>query len=121
MFTENERMVTGMAKYIYLNAALAIADYAADEHPYDKDPERPETYSDYNQGWNDACDYIRGKLENMPVTGGSLARHGRWQYFRKQNVAVFTNCSFERDLDENFGNAVSCPNCGAMMDGVHDG
>lgn len=43
--------------------------------------------------------------------------HGRWKYYHKQNIAVCTNCSFERDLDANFGKAVSCPNCGAKMDG----
>ena len=43
--------------------------------------------------------------------------HGRWKYYHKQNKAVCTNCSFERDLDVNFGKAVSCPNCGAKMDG----
>lgn len=53
-----------MTDYISKNAAICIADYAADEHPYDKNPEKPETYSDYNQGWNDACDYIREQLEN---------------------------------------------------------
>ena len=41
--------------------------------------------------------------------------HGRWKYYHKQNIAVCTNCSFERDLDVNFGRAVSCPNCGADM------
>lgn len=43
--------------------------------------------------------------------------HGRWKYYHKQNKAVCTHCSFERDLDENFGAAISCPNCGAKMDG----
>lgn len=52
-----------MAYYLLRDDAICIADYAVDEHPYDKDSTRPETYSDYNQGWNDACDYIRGKLE----------------------------------------------------------
>ena len=48
--------------------------------------------------------------------------HGRWRYFHKQNIAVCTECSFERDLDTNFGRAVNCPNCGAKMDGgVDDG
>lgn len=42
---------------------------------------------------------------------------GRWKYFHKQNIAVCTNCSFERDLDANFGRAISCPNCGADMRG----
>lgn len=41
----------------------------------------------------------------------------RWKYYKKQNIAVCTNCSFERDLDLNFGRAISCPNCGAKMDG----
>lgn len=44
--------------------------------------------------------------------------HGRWKYYHKQNKAVCTRCSFERDLDENFGAAISCPNCGAKMDGA---
>lgn len=53
-----------MSDYISREAAVTIADYAADEHPYDKKPKQPETYSEYNQGWNDACDYIRGKLDD---------------------------------------------------------
>lgn len=43
--------------------------------------------------------------------------HGRWKYYHKQNIAVCTNCSFERNLDDNFGAAIACPNCGAKMDG----
>lgn len=43
------------------------------------------------------------------------AVRGRWKYFRKQNKAVCTVCSFERDLDQNFGKAIACPNCGAGM------
>lgn len=47
--------------------------------------------------------------------------HGRWKYYHKQNIAVCTNCSFERDLSANFGKAISCPNCGAhMMDGGNE-
>lgn len=41
-----------MAEYIELSAAICIANYAADEHPYEKNREKPETFSDYNQGWN---------------------------------------------------------------------
>lgn len=52
-----------MAEYIKMADAIIIADYAVDEHPYDKDPKNPETFSDYNRGWNDACDYIRDRLE----------------------------------------------------------
>lgn len=49
--------------YISQDVAVTIADYAADKHPYDKDIKKPETYSEYNRGWNDACDYIRERLE----------------------------------------------------------
>lgn len=39
----------------------------------------------------------------------------QWKYFHKQNTIVCLNCGFERDLDANFGAAVACPNCGALM------
>lgn len=41
---------------------------------------------------------------------------GKWIYFHKKNKAVCSNCSFERDLDADFGKAISCPNCGIRMD-----
>lgn len=54
-----------MKRYIDRQMAANIANYAADEHPYDKDSEKPETFSDYNRGWEDACLYIQSKLETM--------------------------------------------------------
>ena len=47
-------------------------------------------------------------------------KHASWKYYKKQRIAVCTNCSFERKLDDDFGRAVSCPNCGAKMDGGAD-
>lgn len=32
------------------------------EHPY-KVPGNPDTYSQYNEGWQDALDRVRGKIE----------------------------------------------------------
>ena len=52
----------------------------------------------------------------FPAADVAPVVHGRWKYYHKQNIAVCTNCSFERDLDANFGKAISCPNCGAKMD-----
>lgn len=51
-----------------------------------------------------------------PAADVAEVRHGEWKYYHKQNKAVCTNCSFERDLDTDFGRAVACPNCGARMD-----
>lgn len=55
-------------------------------------------------------------IEEAETIEAEPVKHGRWKYYHKQNIAVCTNCSFERDLDANFGKAVSCPNCGAKMD-----
>ena len=51
----------------------------------------------------------------MVANGVTVQECGRWKYYHKQNKAVCTICSFERDLDANFGKAISCPNCGAYM------
>ena len=59
-------------------------------------------------------------IEVIPAADVAPVVHGRWRSFHKQNIAVCTECSFERDLDTNFGRAVNCPNCGAKMDGVDD-
>lgn len=58
----------------------------------------------------------RKLMEDAPTVDAVEVVHGRWKYYHKQNKAVCTNCSFERDLDVNFGRAISCPNCGAKMD-----
>jgi len=56
-------------------------------------------------------------IDSAPAADVAPVAHGRWKYYRKQNKGVCTNCSFERDLDADFGAAVSCPNCGAEMGG----
>ena len=47
--------------------------------------------------------------------GVTVQKRGNWKYYHKQNKAVCTSCSFERDLGANFGKAIACPNCGAYM------
>ena len=41
-----------------------ILDMIEKEHPY-KVPGNHNTYSQYNEGWQDAIDRVRGKLENL--------------------------------------------------------
>ena len=69
--------------------------------------------------------YLNGRRETMCMAQAYLKEHfaevsGKWKYYKKQGIAVCTNCSFERKLDDDFGRAVSCPNCGAKMDGGAD-
>lgn len=60
-------------------------------------------------------------IKQAPTLDYAPVRQSKWKYYHKQNRAVCMSCSFERDLDENFGAAVCCPNCGAKMDGgKHD-
>ena len=42
-----------------IDICIVLVDYATDEHPYSKEKDNSETWSEYNRGWNDACDYIR--------------------------------------------------------------
>lgn len=65
-------------------------------------------------------DTILDLVDSAPTVDAAPVVHGKWKYYHKQNKAVCTRCSFERDLDENFGSAISCPNCGVRMDGGAD-
>ena len=69
---------------------------------------------------NVRCDQkIEGLADDVMYiidNGVTVQERGNWKYYHKQNKAVCTNCSFERDLDANFGKAIACPNCGARMD-----
>lgn len=71
-------------------------------------------YDAYTSGFDECVDRVenfQSAFDVAPVV------HGQWKYYHKQGKAVCTNCSFERSVDDNFGRAVACPNCGAKMDG----
>ena len=53
-----------MSDLIKRDDALHIVDVAEDEHPY-KVPGLFVTYSEYNQGWSDAVDFIRSRMEKV--------------------------------------------------------
>lgn len=86
-----------------------------------KQVEENKTSTDFWQGYYTAKEEIyramKAFLETEPKSDVDLVKHGKWKYYHKQNKAVCTNCSFERDLDADFGRAIVCPNCGARMDG----
>ena len=103
-----------MSDYISQEAAVTIADYAADKHPYDKDTKKPETYSEYNQGWNDACDYIRGKLDDEKPADVEPVRHGKWVEAGR-GIDACSECN--HGIREHMACVNKyCPNCGAKMD-----
>lgn len=110
-----------MDDYITKSTAVCIADYATDEHPYDKKPENPETFSEYNQGWNDACDYIRERLENAEKVDVAPALHGKWLWDIR-DIYMCSNCGEKSHVKEVMEQPdwAWCPVCGAKMDGGAD-
>lgn len=116
-----------MTDYISRDAAICIPDYAIDEHPYDKDPAKPETFSEYNQGWHDACDFIRDKLEALRKADVAMVKRARWvrwyddkfcgydkagrMKYRKYWHYSCSNCDAGSIRKSNF-----CANCGAEME-----
>ena len=110
-----------MSEYIERQAAITIADYAVDEHPY-KVPGCLETYQEYNQGWNDACDYIRERLEEEPAADVAPVRHGRWE--PGNPICPVCGENKFKDLDADVWadwQPKFCPNCGALMREVENG
>lgn len=106
-----------MTEYIEREAAVTIADYAVDEHPYDKNPEKSETFSEYNQGWHDACDYVRDKLEQLPADVAPV-RHGWW--ILERGDCRCATCRKGYKIVFGAASPASfhyCSNCGAKMDG----
>lgn len=113
-----------MAEYIGREAASCIANYAVDESPYDKNPMKPETLSEYSRGWNAACDYIRDKLETAQAADVAPVVHGRWVSPHWNNSNYCCNCSecggeamYKEYRWNSKGIYPICPNCGARMDG----
>lgn len=70
-------------------------------------------------GWDSAPtdEEIEMAIDELPTLDYAPVVHGKWKYYHKQNRAVCIVCSFERDLDADFGRAIACPNCGAKTDG----
>lgn len=107
-----------MSEYIDRETAANIADHAILEHPYDKDSQRPEEYSDYNQGWSDACNHIRARLEYVPAADVALVKHGNWIYGEDVDIQCSV-CGADAMTEGDYRQIRSdyCPNCGARMDG----
>lgn len=67
------------------------------------------------ENWREPYGYSIFAIKQFPIASVEPVQHGTWKYFHKQGIAVCTNCSFKRKLDDDFGRAISCPNCGAKM------
>ena len=104
----------------------ATVTKASELHPYSKDRTRPETYSEYNQGWTDACDYILSRLETTKSADGKLMSAIQLDSLKQWLATIpFHDLSdgkglcvvcfkedFEKAIKQLFANL---PNCSAKM------
>lgn len=88
-----------------------IADRLKDAYPQaDRNNLCPAIYyDDFAEIVDDVLSEFEEAVDAVEVV------HGHWKYGTR--AAVCSECGFERHLDDNFGAAIACPNCGAKMDG----
>lgn len=110
-----------MEKYIMREPVILAVNMASDKFPYAKDRERPETYSKYNEGWTDACDYILGMIEAENTADVAPVVHGRWESHLMPLAYKCSMCGYRPSAKEwRFHRRNFCPNCGAKKD-LNDG
>ena len=69
------------------------------------------TVQNWEAGVNKCPDYL---LNLMKFKLDHKEKRGHWEYGTR--AAVCSECGFERHLDDNFGRAIACPDCGAGME-----
>ena len=130
-----------MTDYIDRQAAIDALDVLCQEHRY-RIPGKVETYSQYNEAWQDALDRAEGVIGNMPSTdiqdqidnaymhGYTAAearyrdalRHGHWVASDEDGfVCSVCRCGY-KNQPTLMGKPMfeHCPVCGARMDGEED-
>ena len=105
-----------MSDLISRQAAIDAIDVLCQEHRY-KIPGKSETYSEYNEAWQDALDRAEGLIFNLPSAQPQRMR-GKWIDVTKTGGAELWKCSECGELE--LENSYFCPNCGSDMGGDED-
>lgn len=106
-----------MGDYIKREPAILAVNMAMDRFPYAKDPKRPETYSEYNEGWTGACDYILSMIEAENTADVAPVVHGRWESHLLPMAWKCSVCGQRMGYNAwKYKYMNYCPMCGAKMD-----
>ena len=110
-----------MSDLISRQAAIDALDVLCQEHRY-KIPGKSETYSEYNEAWQDALDRAEGLIFNLPSAQPERIK-GRWTkaYDGYDGHVKCVQCFKTYDWDTQAQYYNFCPNCGADMRGEQDG
>ena len=120
----NECTETHACDCISRQAAIDALDVLCQEHRY-RIPGKRETYSQYNEAWQDALDRAEGAIFNLP-SAQPERKKGKWIEEDDGWDGVYWRCSecdgafclvdgTPKENEYNF-----CPNCGADMRGEDD-
>ncbi len=115
-----------MPNYIEKEWVLEAVKHTDDMYPY-KVPGEYDTYGQYNEGWSDACDYIRGELETMTAADVEPVVHAKnisdahpSDEFHCGKCGLLLQGYYEYDPEDDacieFVEWNSCPRCGANID-----
>lgn len=111
-----------MSDLIERQAAIDVLDVLCQEHRY-KIPGKAETYSQYNEAWQDALSRAEGAIFDIPSAQPERIK-GRWER-KESDLSWWYECSEcgESPLYDPYENEVRtpfCPWCGAEMRGESD-
>ena len=104
-----------MNDLISRQAVIDVLDVLCQEHMYGI-PGKAETYSSYNEAWQDALDRAEGAIFNLP-SAKTERKTGRWEMkpdpYGFDEIPVCSECGCTTKMKEIYN---YCPNCGAKMD-----
>jgi hypothetical protein len=116
-----------MSDLISRQAAIDALDVLCQEHRY-KIPGKEETYSQYNEAWQDALDRAEGAIFNL---WPAEPKRGKWIYaedsmadcvdgYRCDQCGLFVPWDYKHKGIDYIKDYNFCPNCGADMRGEHN-
>lgn len=111
-----EEMNDTVSKLVDKESMLESVKNTEAMYPY-KVPGDYDTYNQYNEGWSDACDYIRGELETLTAADVETIVHAKWLHI-DGNKYKCSHCRAITEVDEVMGEPIynGCPYCRAAMD-----
>lgn len=101
-----------MMEAISRQAAIDALDVLCQEHRY-KIPGKGETYSQYNEAWQDALDRAEGAIGNLP---SAEPKPGKWVDDGDPFMLRCSNCGYGV---MRYNATHFCPNCGEKKEVEH--
>jgi len=89
-----------MDDLISRQAAIDALDVLCQEHRY-KIPGKRETYSQYNEAWQDALDRAEGAIFNLPSAQPEVLAHGEGELSAQTEIILCKDCKHRPTSDED--------------------